>query len=92
MNEYQKKILAVMGNPFAKIEEQEPKIEEEANAIAKFLEWHAEVVRLALLAEREACAQLAADQWLLDVSPEQRPGYRLASNRITEKIRARGQE
>jgi len=61
-----------------------------ANVTAKFLEWHAEVVKLAVTAEREACAQLAADQWLLDVSPEQRPGYRFASNRITEKIRARG--
>jgi hypothetical protein len=31
---------------------------EEANANAKFLEWHADVVKLAVLAEREACAVL----------------------------------
>jgi hypothetical protein len=31
---------------------------EEANATAKFLEWHAEVVKLAVLAERESCEEV----------------------------------
>jgi len=57
-----------------KIEEQEPKIEE-ANATAKFLEWHAEVVKLAVTAEREACAAMCDET---------------KAARLAEKIRARG--
>jgi len=47
---------------------------------------------LVAAAEREACAQIAEEEWLLDFTPAQRLGYRLASNRITEKIRERGKK
>jgi hypothetical protein len=56
---------------------------EEANATAKFLQWHAEVVKLAVLAEREACAKVVenyAGAW-------DDQGYALA-----QAIRARGHE
>jgi len=31
---------------------------EEANVTEKFLEWHAEIVKLAVLAERDSCARI----------------------------------
>jgi hypothetical protein len=54
------------------------------NAIAKFLEWHAEVVKLAVLAEREACAEICA-KFYWDAHVE-------GAQHCESAIRARGQE
>ena len=54
-----------------------------ANATSKFLEWHAEVVKLAVLAEREACAVLVENY----CGAWDDQGFALS-----QAIRARGQE
>ena len=58
LGEVRKKIGEQLGEQELKLRNFELK----ANVTSKFLEWHAEVVKLAVLAEREACAVVCAER------------------------------
>jgi hypothetical protein len=62
-----------------------PESEDASNAIAKFLEWHAEVVKLAVLAEREACAKVADEYPVVEQAKSVTLG-------VAARIRARGKD
>jgi hypothetical protein len=55
----------------------------EANVTEKFLEWHAEVVKLAILAERDSCARIADEEAQL---------FGITDDVVAHRIRERGED